>query len=57
MITVSIPSWNALGLLPPIDPNLPTSPDRSPYPVSLRDVVMRFSTSPQRRAVMKGFHG
>lgn len=55
MITVAIPNWNALGLLPPIDPDLPTSPDRSPYPVSLKDVVMRFSTSPERRAVMKGF--
>lgn len=53
--TVAIPSWNALGLLPPIDPDLPISPARSPYPVSLKDVVMRFSTSPERRAVLKGF--
>ena len=52
---VAIPGWNALGLLPPIDPELPASPCRSPYPVSLKDVVMRFSTSPERRAVLKGF--
>jgi hypothetical protein len=55
MTTVAIPAWNALGVLPPIDPDLPTSPDRSPYPVSLKDVVMRFSTSPERQAVLKGF--
>lgn len=52
---VSIPPWNAIGLLPPIDPEIPTSPYRSPYPVSLKDLVMRFSTSPERKAVLKGF--
>ncbi|MEF8753984.1 MAG: hypothetical protein V5B60_08610 [Accumulibacter sp.] len=57
MTTVAIPAWNVLGLLPPIDPDLPTSPDRSPYPVSLKDVVMRFSTSPERQSVLKGFLG
>jgi len=55
--TVAIPEWNALGLLPPLDPELPTSPQRSPYPVSLLDVVMRFSTSPERRRVLAGFLG
>ena len=55
MRNVSIPAWNSLGLLPPIDVNLPTSPDRSPYQVSLKDMVMRFSHSPERRAVLKGF--
>jgi hypothetical protein len=53
--TVAIPAWNALGLLPPIDSELPTSPERSPYPVKLLDVVMRFSTSPERRSVLTGF--
>lgn len=57
MTTVAIPVWNALGLLPPLDPELPTSPQRSPYPVSLLDVVMRFSTSPERRRVLAGFLG
>ncbi|PKN21437.1 MAG: hypothetical protein CVU65_16875, partial [Deltaproteobacteria bacterium HGW-Deltaproteobacteria-22] len=55
MNTVAIPAWNALGLLPPIDPDLAISPHRSPYPVSLTDVVMRFSTSTNRRAILKGF--
>ena len=57
MTTVAIPAWNALGLLPPLDPGLPTSPQRSPYPVSLLDVVMRFSTSLERRRVLAGFLG
>jgi hypothetical protein len=57
MNPVTIPAWNSLGLLPPIDPTLPISPARSPYPVSLKDVVMRFSTSPKRQAVLKGFLG
>lgn len=55
MSTVAIPAWNALGLLPPIDAELPTSSSRSPFPVSLIDVVMRFSTTPERKAILKGF--
>jgi hypothetical protein len=57
MSTVAIPAWTALGLLPPIDPDFPASPERSPYPVSLKDVVMRFSTTPDRQAIMRGFLG
>lgn len=55
MTTVAIPAWNTLGLLPPIDPELPTSIHRSPYSVTLLDVVMRFSSSPERRNVLTGF--
>ena len=55
MTTVAIPSWNVLGLLPPIDSKIPTSPDRSPYCVSLKDVVMRFATTLERRNVLSGF--
>lgn len=55
MSSVPIPSWNSLGLLPPIDENVPISPERSPYLVSLKDVVMRFSTSPDRSAILIGF--
>lgn len=54
-MTVAIPKWNAFGLLPPIDSERPTSPQRSPYPVSLLDIVMRFSTSQERRNVLTGF--
>lgn len=54
MTTVAIPEWTADGLLPPIDSTQPTSVERAPYPVSLLDVVMRFSTSPARRRVLHG---
>lgn len=52
---VTIPDWNALGLLPPIDSEIPTSIERSPYPVSLKDLVLRFATSPERKAILIGF--
>ena len=56
MSVVAIPDWNSLGLLPPVDSVAsPTSAARSPYPVSLKDVVMRFSTTPERRAIVGGF--
>ncbi len=57
MNTIAIPAWNTNGVLPPVDPHLPTSPVRSPYPVSLKDLVMRFSTSSERRSVIKSFLG
>lgn len=55
MSAAPIPPWNPRGLLPPNDPLDPTGADRSPYPVSLLDVVMRFSTSADRRAILHGF--
>ena len=55
MTTVAIPEWSTLGLLPPTDPADPSSVERSPYPVALLDVVLRFATSPERCKVLKGF--
>lgn len=55
MKTVAIPEWNVLGLLPPVDPANPISLERSPYHVSLRDLVMRFSTSLERIEILRGF--
>ena len=55
MGTVTIPDWSALGLLPPIDSASPTSIERSPYVVSLKDLVLRFATSPERKAILLGF--
>lgn len=56
MDVVAIPEWNNLGLLPPVDPaSPPTGKARSPYRVSLKDVVMKFATSPPRASVMDGF--
>lgn len=54
MTTVTIPAWNALGLLPPVNPDLLASPVRSPYAVSLKDLIMRFATTVQRQVVLKG---
>jgi len=55
MITVAIPDWNAQGVIPPINELNPTLAERSPYNVSLIDVVLRFGLSPERRAVLDGF--
>ncbi len=54
MATAPIPPWNARGVLPPNDPIDPTGLDRSPYPVPLLDVVMRFATSAERRTILQG---
>ncbi len=55
MTMTTIPAWNALGVLPPIDIHSPTSFERSPYSVSLKDIVMRFATSSERQAILLGF--
>jgi hypothetical protein len=55
MATVPIPPWSADGLLPAIDAANPVSPQRAPYFVALPDVVMRFGTSPPRRAILRGW--
>jgi len=55
MSDVVIPDWNSNGVIPPIDPTNPTSFERSPYEVSLTDLVLRFGTSPERQEVLNGF--
>ena len=55
MATVAIPPWNSLGVFPPNDPAAPISFTRSPYAVSLVDVVSRFATSPERIVILEGF--
>jgi len=54
MNTVALPSWNSLGLIPPIDEQQPTSAERSPYTVSLTDFVLRFGQTSPRRKVLAG---
>lgn len=50
-----IPAWNMAGVLPPIRPGQPGhSADRSPYSVTLSNVVEHFSSSPQRTAILEG---
>lgn len=53
--TVGIPKWNAQGVIPPIDVLSPTSATRSPYRVSLTDLILRFNTSATRGAVLNGY--
>jgi hypothetical protein len=55
MNTVSLPSWNALGLIPAIDEHQPASPERSPYTVYLTDFVLRFGQTQPRLVVLDGF--
>ena len=50
----SIPNWTTSGVLPPINPASPTSVDRSPYEVSLTDLILHFNTSPERQAILTG---
>lgn len=55
MTTTAIPSWGPDGLLPANYLKDPTSTFRSPYVVSLVDLVQRFSTSQERARVLDGF--
>ncbi len=57
MSNVAIPNWNSQGVLPPVNPATPESTDRSPYTVSLTDLVLRFGTTPERQAIFSGFLG
>jgi len=54
MTTVTIPEWTTKGLLPPINPVQPASAERSPYSVTLLDLVMRFACSTERRRILLG---
>ncbi len=53
--TVPIPPWNAQGVLPPQEVTAPTSANRAPYLVSLSDLMLRFGTSAERVAILRGF--
>ena len=52
-----IPDWNEFGVLPPILPGEDgaDSSGRSPYSVSLLDLVDRFSTNDSRMTNLRGF--
>ncbi|MCB9598366.1 MAG: hypothetical protein H6719_36970 [Sandaracinaceae bacterium] len=50
-----IPDWNAQGVIPPIAPGEPrNSGRRAPYLASLRQVVDRYGTTPERRKILRG---
>jgi hypothetical protein len=55
MTTLAIPSWNAIGVIPPVSAMSTTGAERSPYQVSLSEVVLRFGTSPERQRILGGF--
>lgn len=50
-----IPAWTAKGVIAPVDIAAPASPRRSPYRVTLEDLVQRFATSLQRCEILDGF--
>lgn len=50
---IPIPEFNHEGLLPPI--LHPTQPTRSPYAVSIDDLIWRFGTSAQRCGLLRRF--
>lgn len=50
-----IPQWTEDGVLPPINEEEPTSPERSPYKTSLTSFVDRFATTPERCSIINGY--
>ena len=54
MVTVPIPHWNAQGVIPPVDVASPISAHRSPYVVTLTDLVMRFGVTDERCRILDG---
>jgi hypothetical protein len=48
-----IPSFNANGILPPVAGSDPTDMDRSPYIVTMRELVQKFGTTPHRKQLLQ----
>ena len=53
--TGHIPNWNLRGVLPPVPEGTDAPLNRSPYPVSLTDFVLRFGNTEPRREIVSGF--
>ena len=49
-----IPDWDEEGVIPPMDRRDPVSFNRSPYRVSLIDVITRFGNTQVRREMLSG---
>ncbi len=49
-----IPNWTDNGIIPPIINLNPTCSERSPYQVSLIDVILKYGTSPIRNQILLG---
>lgn len=54
MTSDRIPDWNPQGVLPPNDPVNPTAAERSPYTVSLTELVLHFGTTEKRQTILEG---
>ena len=54
MSPTAIPNWNPQGLIPPINPTSPTTADRSPYSVTLTELVLRFGSTTRRQTILSG---
>ena len=52
--TAHILNWDDSGVIPPVDPENPVSLARSPYRVSLIDVIKRFGDTDRRRNLLSG---
>ena len=53
---MSLPEWTNLGVLPPVHPTeTGNGLNRSPYPITIQEILDRFSTSAERIDVLKGF--
>lgn len=55
MTSMTLPDWNNAGIIPPVNEINPTGAERSPYQISLIDIVLRFGISAERRAILDGF--
>lgn len=53
---MSLPEWTNLGVLPPVHPTeAEHGLNRSPYPITLQELLDRFSTSAERIDILRGF--
>ena len=51
---MGIPNWNSAGVLPPVHPDEPIGRERSPYLISLVDLILKFGSSPERLVILDG---
>ena len=52
--TIPVPEWDGDGVIPPLDLADPVSDKRSPYIVSLLDLLARFGNTEPRRDILSG---
>lgn len=51
----TIPLWNSMGIIPPVDESDPTSLSRSPYELDIVRFVSLFAITQSRVKILKGF--